>query len=119
MNPIKQIMNSKYKFLFIGSIIALIIFIIGAVFITGLDQIITDKQVTYTEFTVVDKYVNSRGDHFYMVISDQNESFEIKNDDVGTEIFNNLEVGHHYHFVTQKMDDKSVTHIIKVYNESN
>lgn len=117
-NPIRKIMDSKYKYAIIGVIIALIIFTIGAVVITQLDSMVQEKQISYAEFTVTDKYIDEEGNHFYMVISDENETFEINNDTEGSEIFKQLEIGKHYHFVTQKEGTSETTHIIQVYNES-
>lgn len=116
-NPIDRIMNTKYKFIFIGSIIALVVFVIGAATIYELDAVLREKQITYEEVTVLDKYVNEDGNHFYIIISDKNETFDIRNDDDGAELFNKLEVGKHYRFVIQKDDAAQTTHIIQVYNE--
>lgn len=118
MNPIKKIMDSKYRYAVIGALIAIIIFAIGAVVITQLDNVVQEKQISYAEFTVTNKYIDDKGNHFYMVISDENETFEINNDTEGAEIFKQLEVGKHYHFVTQKIGDSEITHIIQVYNET-
>ena len=94
-------------------------FSIGALSIISLENYVSDQHVSYTEFTVVDKYVSEQGDRYYMVVSDTNETFDIRSDDVGSTIFNNLKIGQHYHFVTQKEDSNEITHIIQVYNETN
>lgn len=118
-NPINKLMKTPYKYVVIFVIIFLVIFGIGVVAIQMMNNEITQENITYTEFTVVDKYVSEQGDHYYMIISDTNQTFDIRSDDVGSDIYNRLEVGQHYHFVTQKENGAKITHIIQVYNDTN
>ena len=116
-NPIDKIMKTRYKYAFIGFIIALIVFAIGAVTIEELDSVIHEKQIGYAEFTVQDKHINQDDKQYYIIESDENETFDISNDEEGTELFNKIEIGKHYHFVIQHQPDATTTHIIQVYNE--
>lgn len=115
---IKKVTHTRYKYAVVAIVIAIIVFSIGVVAITSLASIVDDKQVSYTEFTVVDKYISEREDHRYIIVSDNNKSFDIFNDDVGVDIFNRLQPGKHYHFVTKEDDAGGLTHIIQVYNET-
>lgn len=118
-NPKNIIMNSKYRYIIIALIVFVGVFIIGALAIGSIGTEIEQKNVTYTEFTIADKYISENGDHYYMVVSDKNKTFDIRSDTVGADIFNQLKVGNHYHFVTQNDENGQISHIIQVYNGTN
>ena len=118
-NPIDKIMKTKYKYAFIGLVIALMVFAIGAVTIEELSSIIQDKQIDYADFVVQDKHINEDDPSFYIIESDQNETFDISNDEEGSKIYNKIKVGEHYHFIIQHKPGFATTHIIQVYNEEN
>lgn len=118
MNLKELLLKSKYRYIIICVIIFIVVFSIGAILIQSMSNEVSNRNISYTEFTVVDKYISEEGNHYYMVISDKNETFDIRSDDVGADIFNRLQIGNHYHFATQT-DESKITHIIQVYNGTN
>ena len=117
-NPIDKIMQTRYKIVFIGLIIALIVFAIGALTVAELGSIIQDQQIDSVDFVVQEKYIENN-QQFYIIKSDQNETFNILNDEDGTNLFNKIEVGKHYRFIVQHKPGDATTQIIQVYNEKN
>ena len=118
MKIINRIKQSKCKYILIILIVMLSVFAIGTLSIMHMSNIFHDQSINYTEFTVANKYVDNNGHHNYIIVNDKNESYDLPPDSFGRDIFNDIEVGHHYQFVTQKDDKSVVTHIIQVHNDS-
>lgn len=119
MNPIEKIMNSEYKYVFIGITIMIIVFIVGAIMIQGMSNVITDQGITYTDTIVSNKYLDESNSHFYIVVGNNNETFDIKNDDQGTKMYDMITVGQNYRFTVQNDTNSPIMHIIQVYNGTN
>lgn len=116
----ETIQNSPCKYLFVAIVIMSIIMIVGTYSINTTMHAITEHNLEYTEFTVVDKYIGSDDQHHYIVVSDERYTYAIENTDEGMELYNSLNVGERYHFVIQLPTDNSdYIHIIRVYNETN
>ena len=115
---INKIKNNKYtKYIIVFIIVFSISF--GGIFflINDLSNHIEDKKINYTDFTVVDTYISENNSNDYIIVSDDNQSYEIINDKDGTNMFNRIEIGHHYHFVVRNDSTCKYLHIIQVYNE--
>lgn len=116
----ETIQNSPCKYLLVALVIMFIIMILGTYSINTIVHAITEHNLEYTEFTVVDKYISSDDQHYYIVTSDERCMYAIDNTDEGMELYNSLNIGEHYHFVTQLPTDNSdYIHIMRVYNETN
>ena len=118
-NPIEKIMNTKYKFAFVGIIIMIIVFVLGAMMIQGMNNVIVDQGITYTDANISNKYLDESNNHFYIVVGDNNQTFDIQNDDEGTKMYNMITVGQHYKFTIQNDTNSPIMHIIQVYNDTN
>ena len=115
----RKMIKSNWKYILLAFFIMIIVFIGGAILLTFTSGTLDDKQINYTEFTVSDKYVDKDGNNNYVIVSDQNQKYELDNDDFGSDIYKDIEVGKHYKFVTQKDNRSITTHIIQVHNDSN
>ena len=116
----ETIQNSPYKYLLVALVIMFIIMILGTYSINTIVHAITEHNLEYTEFTVVDKYISSDDQHYCIVTNDEKCMYAIDNTDEGTELYNSLNIGEHYRFVTQLPTDNSdYIHIMRVYNETN
>ena len=111
-NLLSKIMQSRYKYCIIAVIIMVIVFILGTLIIVSMSNMVVDGQVDYTDFTVVDKHTGDN--HSYIIVSDQNETFDLPNDNFGHDIYDNIQIGKHYKFTTEKNNGSITTHIIQV-----
>ena len=118
-NPIRKIMSTRYKYAFVAVIIMIIVFMLGAVVIQGMNNIVADQSVTYTDAIVSSKYLDESNSHFYIVVGNDNQTFDIANDDQGTKMFNKIVAGKHYRFIIQNDTKSPMMHIIQVYNDTN
>lgn len=119
LKKIKEIINnnSYVKYLLVFLIVFFISFGVNYFLIHDLENHINDKHISYKEFVVVDKYISNEGTHDYIIVSDNNNSYEIVNDKDGVNIFNRIENGHRYHFVLRNDSNCEYPHIIQVYDE--
>ena len=78
MNPIKKIMSTKYKYAFVAAIIMIVMFVLGVIVIQGMINVITEQQITYTDTIVSDKYLDESNGHFYIVVGNDNKTFDIQ-----------------------------------------
>ena len=119
MNPIKKIMSTKYKYAFVAAIIMIIVFVLGVIVIQGMNNVITEQGITYTDTTVSNKYLDESNGRFYVVVGDDNKTFDIKKDDQGEKMYDTIVVGKHYHFTVQNDTNSPMMHIVQVYNDTN
>lgn len=116
----ETIQNSPYKYLFVALVIMFVVMILGTYSINTIVHAIMEHNLEYTEFTVADKYISSDDQHHYIVMSDERYMYAIDSTDEGMELYNSLNIGEHYHFVTQlPTDNNDYIHIMRVYNETN
>lgn len=119
MNIIKRIMDSPCKYPIVALIIMVIVMGVGILCINTTIDSIEKQHITYTDFTVVDKYINKNNGNEYMIISDQGYTYVIDHTDEGISLFNSIEKGVHYYFVVKNPhDDTDHIHIIQVYNDT-
>lgn len=118
-NPIEKIMNTKYKYAFVGIIIMIIVFVLGIVMIQGMSNVIMGQEITYTDAVISNKYLDESNGHFYIVVDNNNQTFDIKKNDQGTKMYNMITIGQHYKFVIQNDTNSPMMHIIQVYNDTN
>lgn len=118
-NPIRKIMSTRYKYVFVAVIIMIIVFVLGAVVIQGMNNIVADQSVTYTDTVVLNKYLDESNGRFYVVVGNNNQTFDIVNDNQGTKMFDKIATGKHYRFVIQNDTKTPMMHIIQVYNDTN
>lgn len=120
MNLLKKIQNNPCKYLIVAIIIMFVVFVIGVYFINTTMTVINEKNLEYVEFTVADKYISDDFDHHYIVVSEDNYTYIIDNDDFGKKVFNKIETGSHYYFIIRSpYNDKDNMHIVQVYNATN
>ena len=119
MNPIKKIMSTKYKYAFVAVIIMIIVFVLGIIVIQGMTNVITEQGITYTDTIVSNKYLDKSNDHFYVIVGNDNKTFDIEKNDQGTKIYDTISIGQHYRFTVQNDTKSPMMHIIQVYNDTN
>ena len=100
MNPIKKIMSTKYKYAFVAAIIMIVMFVLGIIVIQG-------------------KYLDESNGHFYIVVGNNNKTFDIKKNNQGTKIYNAISTGQHYRFIVRNNTNSPIMDIIQVYNDTN
>lgn len=114
----KKIQNSRYiKYIIVFLVVFFVSFSVNYFLIHDLENHINEKQINYTEFTVIDTYVSENEAHDFIIVGDNNQSYEIINDNDGVDMYNRIEKGHHYHFVVRNDSNCEYLHIIQVYNE--
>ena len=113
--------KGNIKYLLIAIIVVFLVFSIGALFITTMDGVLQTKQIEYSNVVVKDKYINNDSQHYYVVVSESGDVYDILNSTESNEIYDNLQVGSKYKLVTQKpiSDKDKYIHIIQVFNETN
>lgn len=114
-NLIKKIMKSKYKFLFVGILIILFVFFIGAVTITLLSDIVEHDNMYYENVLVHNKYVDNNTGR-YVIANDHGINFEMLNDTPGKKLYNQIGVGQRYNMVVHETSDHSFVRLIRVNN---
>lgn len=120
MNLLETIQNNPCKYLIVAIIIMFIVFLIGVYCINTTMTAINEQNLEYIEFTVADKYISDDLEHHYIVVSDNNYTYIVDNDDFGEKVFNKIKTGSHYHFIVRlPYNDKENIHIIQVYNATN
>lgn len=118
MNIIQRIMNSPCKYPIVALIIMVIVMGVGILCLDTTMNSIEKQHITYTDFTVVDKYISEDGNDEYMIVSDQGYTYVINHDNEGVALFNKIEKGVHYYFVVQNPhNDTDHIHIIQVYDD--
>ena len=113
-------MNLKgpMKYIVVAFIVLLLTFFIGSFIITSLGSALQDRNINYVDTIVADKYINNDSEHYYIVVSDDGDVFDIVNITDSEGIFNQISVGEKYRFVTKEpysVDDKYI-HILQVHN---
>lgn len=119
MNPIKKIMSTKYKYAFVAAIIMIVVFLLGIVVIQGMTNVITEQQITYTNTIVSNKFLDESNDHFYIIVGNDNKTFDIEKNNQGTKIYDAISIGQHYRFTVRNDTSSPMMHIIQVYNDTN
>lgn len=119
MNPIKKIMSTKYKYAFVATIIMIVVFVLGVVMIQGMSNVIAEQGITYTDTVVSNKFLDESNSHFYIIVGNDNKTFDIEKNDQGTKIYDTIAVGQHYRFTVQNNTNSPMMHIIQVYNDTN
>lgn len=119
MNPIKKIMSTKYKYAFVATIIMIVVFVLGVVMIQGMSNVIAEQGITYTDTVVSNKFLDESNSHFYIIVGNDNKTFDIEKNDQGTKIYDTIAVGQHYRFTVQNDTNSPMMHIIQVYNDTN
>lgn len=118
-NLIEKIMATEYKYVFVAIIIMIVVFVLGAIAIQGMSNVIVDQGITYVDTVVLDKYLDENNTNSYIIIDSNNQTFDISNDDQGTKMFDSIIVGEHYRFTVKNDTSSSIIHIIQVYNDTN
>ena len=120
MDLLNTIQNNPCKYLIVAIIIMFVVFLIGIYCINTTMTAINEHNLEYIEFTVTDKYISQDIQHHYAVVNEDNDTYIIDNDDYGRDLFDNINVGSHYHFIVQlPYNDHDYTHIVQVYNATN
>ena len=114
----EKIWKGNRKYVVIALIVLILTFSIGAFVITSLDGMMNAKNIDYVDTVVADKYINNNSDHYYVIVSQNGDLFDIVNitDDKG--LYDQIIVGKEYRFVTKapySVDDKYI-HILQVHN---
>ena len=118
-NPIKKIMQTEYKYIFVGIVVMILVFIIGGILIQGMNNVMLDQGISSTDTIVSSKYLDKNNDNFYIIVGQNNETFDIENDKQGTKMYNDIVLGKHYRFTVQNDTKSPAMHIIQVYNDTN
>ena len=113
-------MNLKgpMKYIVVAFIVLLLTFFIGSFIITSLDSALQDRNINYVDTIVADKYINNDSEHYYVIVSQEGNLFDIINITDSEGLYNQISIGHKYRFVTKQpfsTDDKYI-HIIQVHN---
>ena len=114
----EKIWQGKMKYIIVAVIILLLTFAVGAFTIISLDGILTDKEIGYVDAIVADKYINNDSEHYYIIVSQDGNLFDIVNITDNDKLYNQIIVGQKYRFVTKEpysVDDKYI-HILQVHN---
>lgn len=119
MNPIKKIMSTKYKYAFVAAIIMIVMFVLGVIVIQGMTNVITEQKITYTDTIVSGKYLDESNGHFYIVVGNDNKTFDIEKNNQGTKIYDAISTGQHYRFIVRNNTNSPIMDIIQVYNDTN
>lgn len=114
-NLIKQIMQSKYRFLFVGILIVLFVFVIGATTIILLSDVVEHENVYYEDVLVKDKYVDNNTDR-YVIVNDKFQDFEALNDRSGAKLYNQIQVGQRYNMIAHDSFDHTFIHVVRADN---
>lgn len=119
MNPIKKIMSTKYKYVFVAAIIMIVVFVLGIIVIQGMTNMLTEQQITYTDTIVSGKYLDESNGHFYIIVGSDNKTFDIERNNQGTKIYDAISTGQHYRFIVRNNTNSPIMDIIQVYNDTN
>lgn len=114
----ERIWQGKMKYGIIAIIILLLTFAIGSFIIISLDGILENKQISYVDAVVADKYINNDSEHYYIIVSQDGNLFDIVNITDNDKLYNQIVVGQKYRFITKEpfsVDDKYI-HILQVHN---
>lgn len=113
-----KIWEGNCRYVIIALVVLILTFVVGAFFIDSLNYVIQDKNVNYTDVIVANKYIDNDSEHFFVVVSEQGDVYDIVNITDGKDIFNSIEVGKHYRFIIKEplsVDDKYI-HILEVHD---
>lgn len=106
------------KYLIIGLIVLILTFSIGSFVIVSLDEAIQQHNVNYVDAVVANKYIDNNSEHYYIVVSEAGDVFDIVNITDNDGIYKQIQIGKQYRFITKEpfsADDKYI-HILQVYN---
>lgn len=108
---IKKVMQtSPYNYIITFLIIFIIVFFLFCGTLIFLENSVEDRQISYTDFVVIDKYANNGS---YIIVADNNVTYNVTET---IKIYNTVEVGKHYYFVIKNTTNSYK--IIQVYNET-
>jgi hypothetical protein len=113
-----KVWQGKMRYVIIAFIVLCITFFVGAFVITSLDTVIQQHNVNYVDVLVANKYINNDSEHFYIVVSENGDIFDIVNITDSEGIYKQIKVGKEYRFITEEpfsANDKYI-HILQVYN---
>lgn len=114
----EKIWQGNIKYVIIAIIVLLLTFAIGAFVISSLDGMLVNKSIDYVDTVVADKYINNDTEHYYVIVDQQGNLFDIINITDNEGLYNQISIGHKYRFITKQpfsTDDKYI-HIIQVHN---
>ena len=114
----EKIWQGKMKYIIVAIIVLLLTFAIGAFVIVSLDGMLDVRGIEYVDAVVADKYVNNDSQHYYIIVSQDGNLFDIVNITDNDELYNQIVVGQKYRFITKEpfsVDDKYI-HILQVHN---
>ena len=119
LNKIKKIIqeNSYIKYIIVFLLVFSISFGINYFLIHDLERHINEKQIYYEDFSIKDSYISDNDIHDFIIIGDNNKSYEIINDKDGVDLYNRLEKNKTYHFILRNDSNCKYPHIIQVYDE--
>ncbi|MBR3208754.1 MAG: hypothetical protein IKF82_00640 [Bacilli bacterium] len=113
--------EGKFKYALIALIVSMLVFVAGAIIITSITNTIEDKHVDYLDVVVTDKKITNDSNHYYVIIDETGQAFDIINMSNSRKIYNHIEVGKEYRFVIKKplsVNDTYI-HIVQVYDAQN
>ena len=115
-----KIWQGKMKYFIIAIVILVVTFVVGGIAITTLTHTFENNNVDYTNVLVTDKYADTNNStHHFIIVSDNQQLFDIMDVPNGDRIYDNIEVGKTYHFVTEQDENNKLIHIVEVFNGTN
>lgn len=114
----EKIWQSNMRYVIVAIIVLLLTFAIGAFVILSLDGILENKSIDYVDTVVADKYINNDSEHYYVIVSQEGDLFDIINITDSEGLYNQISIGHKYRFITKQpfSTDNKYIHIIQVHN---
>lgn len=110
---------SPYKYIIIFLVVFITVSLTSYVLLTDFENKINDQNIQYVECAVVDKYITNDSIPQYMIVCNDNNTYEIANDRASKKMFDNINIGYHYHFIVRQPIDKNDSIlIVQVYNET-
>lgn len=122
-NKLKKIKDnctsSPYKYIIIFLIVFFIVSLTSYLLLTDFENKINDQNIEYIECVVIDKYITNDSTPHYMIVCNDNNTYEVSNDRASKKMFDNINIGYHYHFIVRHPIDKDDNIlIVQVYNET-
>lgn len=113
-----KVWQGKMRYIIIASIVLFVTFFVGAFVITSLDMTIQQHNINYVDALVANKYINNDSEHFYVVVSENGDIFDIVNITDSEGIYKQIQVGKKYRFITKEpfSANDNYIHILQVYN---
>jgi hypothetical protein len=114
----EKIWKGRSKYCIIAIIILILTFSIGSFVIVSLDGMLTNKEIDYVDAVVADKYINNDSEHYYVIVSQDGDLFDIINITDNAGLYEKITVGGKYRFITKQpySENDNYIHIVQVHN---